>query len=76
MEKKMTKKQKVQIEKKMKAKSTEELCDSLGFAIHFELWQRAAIIRDIAASRGQVLEPSSIETYFRNKVKKLVNDKR
>lgn len=60
----MTDERKSEIREYLSSKDKHELEDFLGMAIHFDFWDRAIIIRDIAKDRGITLTPTPWQEYF------------
>lgn len=74
MAKIMTEERKKELTEWADGRSAEELSSSLGFAIHFEMWERACIIRDSATRRNLVIEAIPWDTYITDKIKKVLYD--
>lgn len=70
----MTEERKEELIKFYLEKDKENLESSLGMAIHFEMWERAAIIRDCAKQKGIVLTPTPWDNYIDNKIKQVINE--
>lgn len=71
----MTEERKTEVREWADTKNESQLNDSLGMAINFEWWERAAIIRDSAAKRNIVLIPTDWDNYIDKKIKSVLKNK-